>query len=764
MISSNLFSQNFVFSGYVKDKESGEVLINAQIHNILTNNISTSNEYGYFAIKCNGKSTIYIQPDGYISKSFELKLGKDSTCILFFESKTLNQLEVVDSKNSILRNHLGSTGISIEKLKKIPTIGGEFDILKGLSLLPGISNGAEATSNIYVRGGSPDQNLIQIDGVPVYNINHLGGFFSVLNADAVKNIDLIKGNFPARYGGRLSSVVDINLKEGNNQRSKYKFGIGLVTSQFSSEGPIIKDKSSYMAASRISYLGLLNIFRDKKNLASYLDYWIYDVNFKINYRIKSGSLFFSMYKGNDIGTISTETTSAVGNKINFKNKEANNIEWGNTTSTLRYSKPVSSKLFIKILAGYSSYKYKFISTSRSEYFQEKDTLLSIDTIVNYSIIRDFISKIDFDFVPNNNHFIKFGLGITDHNFGLNSGTNLDSVKNIKYGNAKESYLYCEDNISLGRYLMLNVGLRYSIFNTNEATYNYIEPRINLSYNLSKNQSLKVAFSEVNQFLHLIGNNDFGFPNDIWVFSNKNVSPQTAHQYSIGYFIELNKFYSLSMEGYYKKMTKLIELQDTENLFKVINNWDSYVAKNGSGNCYGTELFFEKKNGRLNGFISYTLSWADRKFESVNNGNKYPFIYDRRHNLSVNTNYSMNKKWTLNFNFVFNSGNAITVPIGALPLPNQIGTKELFGTKNNAKLPNYHRLDFSINYEKIRINKNSYLLSLSIYNLYNHKNTSYLRIEESPVFNSKGEYLRGNYYVKKVSLIPLIPSFIFNYNF
>jgi outer membrane receptor for ferrienterochelin and colicin len=764
LISCNLFSQNFTLSGYVKDKESGETLINVQIRNISLNTVLTTNEYGYFSIKCDGKNIINIQPEDYSSKSFEVNLKKDSICILLFEPNSLNQIEIIDSKGSILQSNLGTTTLSIEKLKKIPTIGGEFDILKGLSLLPGISNGAEATSNIYVRGGTPDQNLIQIDGIPVYNINHLGGFFSVLNADAVKSIDLIKGNFPARYGGRLSSVVDINLKEGNNQKSKYKLGIGLVTSQFSAEGPITKNKSSYLAAARISYLGLLNILRAKKNTDSYLDYWLYDINFKVNHKIKDGNLFFSLYKGNDIGTISTEAASTIGGKIVFTNREANNIEWGNTTSTLRYSKPLSSKLFVKILSGYSSYKYKFISTSKSEYFQEKDTLLSVDTILNYSIIKDFINKIDFDFTPNNNHFIKFGLGVTYHNFGLNSGISLDSIKNTKYKQATESYIYCEDNINLNKNLTLNVGLRYSNFNTIETSYNYIEPRINLSYNLSKNQSIKAAYAKANQFLHLIGNNDFGFPNDIWVFSNKNISPQSAHQYSIGYFIELNKFYNFNIESYYKKMSKLIELQNTENLFKVVKNWDSYVEKNGIGNCYGAELFFEKKNGKLNGFISYTLSWADRKFTTINNGKKYPFIYDRRHNLAVNTNYQINKQWSLNFNFVFNSGNSITVPVAYLPLPNGAGTKELFGDKNNTKLPNYHRLDCALNYEKLKINKNSYSFSFNIYNLYNHKNTSYLRVEENPVFNNKGEYIRANYYVKKVSLIPLIPSFTFNYSF
>ena len=663
---------------------------------------------------------------------------------------------------------MGRFVLPIEQIKSIPAFLGEVDLIKTIQLLPGVRNAGEGSAGIYVRGGGPDQNLIILDDAIVYNTGHLFGFFSIFNSDAIKNVSLIKGGMPAQYGGRLSSVLDIAMKEGNDKKIQVEGGIGAIASRISVQGPIKKNKASFIISARRTYIdGLTKPFIKKSSQFYGSGYYFYDLNAKVNYKFsEKDRLYISGYFGRDVFDF-----------VNGKRSLDVKIPWGNATGTIRYNHVFNKRLFGNTSLVYNNYHFSFAAAQNN--FNIK---LS-------SGIRDVTLKQDFDLYPFTGHKIKFGGLFTYHKFtpSVISG-NQDSVvfkpKNSQTKFAHEAALYVQDDWDVSSKIKLNAGLRYSVFEQvgpyniytqdangnrtdstvykagqNVKTYGGLEPRLTLRYAVSKDASIKASVTRNLQYIHLVSNSGSTLPTDIWVPSTYKVKPQIGWLYAAGVFKNFNdNMFETSVELYYKSMLNQIEyqegytpntLEDTENSFTFGKGWS-----------YGSEFFINKTKGRLTGWIGYTLSYTWRKFPQLNFGEKYPAKYDRRNDLSVVAMYNLNKRWKVSATFVYGSGNATTLP-QRFYLVNGILTQE-YSRINEYRLPAYHRLDLAAIYSSKK-NEHRKLKSewvFSIYNVYSRKNPYFI------YFDQAGSAYDGTLRVqgKQVSLFPIIPSVTWNFKF
>jgi hypothetical protein len=763
----------FTISGYVKDSLNGETLIGASIAvNGKTKGIN-SNQYGFFSLTLEaGDYKLACSYIGYQPKLFELKLdGNKQINIELLPRVNLSQEVVVASKKrdaNVKNAQMGKFTLPIEQIKSIPAFLGEVDLLKTIQLLPGIRNAGEGSAGLYVRGGGPDQNLILLDDAPVYNTGHLFGFFSIFNSDAIKNVSLIKGGMPAQYGGRLSSVLDIAMKEGNNQKFQLEGGIGLIASRLSIQGPIKKNKASFIVSARRTYIDALSKPFIKSGSQFYgSGYYFYDLNAKVNYRFsEKDRLYLSGYFGRDVFDF-----------VNGKQSLNVNIPWGNATGTLRWNHVFNKRLFGNTTAVYNDYNFTFKAAQNR--FEVKLA----------SGIRDISLKQDFDLYPFSNHKIKFGGLFTYHQFtpSVVSGKQ-DSVvfkpnnAQIKYAN--ELAIYLQDDWEINDKLKINAGIRYSGFqqigaykiyktdaNGNRLdstvykkgqgvkTFGGFEPRLTLRYALNDETSIKASYTKNYQYIHLVSNAGTTLPTDIWVPSTYRVKPQISNLFAAGLFKNYkDNMYETSIELYYKRMQNQIEyeegytpntLQDTEIFFTFGKGWS-----------YGTELFINKAKGKLTGWIGYTLSWTWRKFAALNFGEKYPAKYDRRNDLSVVGAYELTKKWKLSASFVYGSGNAATLP-QRFYIINGILTQE-YSRINQYRLPAYHRLDLSAiltpNKNAKRKWKSEWVFS--IYNAYSRQNPYFI------YFDQDGSALNGTLKIqaKQVSLFPIIPAVTWNFKF
>jgi hypothetical protein len=774
LMAQNKLSQEgkFTLNGYIRDSLSGETIIGASV---IINGKSkgvTSNQYGFYSITLDsGTYVISISHVSYLFKSILVKL--DSNLSFNFEmvpkSAALNEVVIFSKRRdgNVKNAQMGKIDLSIGQIKNIPALLGEVDILKAIQLLPGIQNAGEGNAGFYVRGGGPDQNLIMLDDAVVYNTGHLFGFFSIFNSDAIKDVSLIKGGMPAQYGGRLSSVLDISMKDGNMNKTEIEGGIGLIASRFSIQGPIKKDKASFMLSARRTYVdALIKPFIKKTSSFHGSGYYFYDVNAKLNYRFsEKDRLYLSGYFGRDVFDFNNSDQS-------FKT----NIPWGNSTATLRWNHVFNRRLFANTTLVYNDYKFRFGA--------EQDNLaFSLS-----SGIRDGNMKMDFDYYPLPQHKVKFGGLITYHKFVPNVLTgHQDSVifhpnnENNKY--AIENALYLQDDWEISDKIKINYGLRWSGFtqigpytryvrdiNQNKTdstvyknfqpikTYGGPEPRFTIRYSLNDETSLKAAITRNYQYIHLVSNSGSTLPTDLWVPSTYIVKPQVSWLYSAGVFKNFkNNEYETSLELYYKDMKNQIEyrngytpsLTDPESEFVFGRGWS-----------YGAELFINKSRGRFNGWIGYTLSWTWRKFKDLNNGEKYPAKYDRRHDLSIVANYEKNKKWKFGAVFVFGTGNAITLP-EQFYIIGGVLTQE-YSQLNQYRMKPYHRLDLSATYTPVPKKKKkiqSYWV-FSIYNVYSRLNPYFL------YFDQTGSPYNGTLQVqaKQVSLFPILPAVTWNFKF
>jgi len=770
------YSQKYTINGYITDTSSGEKLIGANIYDVHLLSGTTSNTYGFFSLTL-PKDTynIAVSYVGYKTQYFKIDLKSNQTMqiklvpVLELEEfvLTADQIERIEEST-----RMSTVKIPVAQIKSIPALFGEVDVLKALQLLPGVQSGMEGSSGLYVRGGGPDQNLILLDGTPVYNASHLFGFFSVFNADAIKNVELIKGGFPARYGGRLSSVIDISLKEGNLKKFHAEGSIGLIASRITVEGPIIKDRTSFIISARRTYIDV--IAQPIIRLATSSDeritagYYFYDINAKINHKLgEKDHLYLSVYTGDDQFYMKAKPSSYLYDGVLYTDRFSAGLGWGNLTSALRWNHQFSNKLFGNLTMTYS--RYNFDVTDEEENYAElpNDSVLRQFYSIDYlSGINDIAGKIDFDYVPNPNHFIKFGTNWIYHTFkpGVTSVSmvfgGVDTATNIgaKDVYAHEMAVYLEDDWKLSDKLKVNLGVHYSGFLVNDKYYNHVQPRIALRYLFRKNWSIKASYASMQQYIHLLTNTNIGLPTDLWVPATDKILPQNSQQVAAGFAKSFTKGFALSIEGYYKWMQNLIEYRDGATWLNSTDDWQDKVEV-GKGWSYGMEVFIEKKLGSTTGWIGYTLSWTERQFRNINFGEKYPYKYDRRHDLSVVLNHQFTKNFDMSLTWVYGTGNAITLPVvRAYSFPDPYGwyTEEIeyFDKKNDYRMAAYHRLDYSANYT-FMIKKVQTTVNLSVYNAYSRRN---------PFFYYFGYDNQGNRALYRVSLFPIIPSLSVNFKF
>jgi hypothetical protein len=760
----------FTLNGYIRDTLSGETIIGATLK--VNGSSVASNQYGFFSLTLpEGEYEAIVSHASYQTTSYKilLKENLERSFYLLPRTAALNEVVVYSRRRdgNIREAQMGKVDLSMSQVRTLPAFMGEVDILKTIQLLPGVQSAGEGNAGFYVRGGGPDQNLIMLDDAVVYNTGHLFGFFSIFNSDAIKNTSLIKGGMPAQYGGRLSSVLDVTMKDGNLNNFQAEGGIGLIASRISLQGPLKKEKASFMVSARRTYIdAIAKPFVSKESNFYGSGYYFYDLNAKINYRFsEKDKIYLSGYFGRDVFT--------------FRNTERAfraNIPWGNSTGTLRWNRVFNRKLFANTTLVFNDYNFNFGAAQNN--FE-----------VNLaSGIRDYSAKADFDFYPSSKHKIKFGALSTYHKFIPNVASGRqDSVvfkpsnESVKY--ALENALYIQDDWEVSEKVRINYGIRWSGFtqlgpytvyekdeNQNKLDsvvysgfskvkhYAGLEPRLTLRYGFNERTSFKGSVTRNLQFIHLVSNSGTTLPTDLWVPSTFRVKPQLSWLYAAGLFKNFNNnAWETSVEVYYKSMQNQIEyregytpsLRDPEEEFVFGKGWS-----------YGAEFYLNRSRGRLTGWIGYTLSWTWRKFEELNEGNKFPAKFDRRHDLSVVAAYELNKKWKLGGVFVYATGNATSLP-ERFYIMNGVLSQE-YSAINQYRLPAYHRIDLSATYtpvpKKERRIKSSWVFS--VYNLYNRMNPYFI------YFAQDGSPAAGNLNIqaKQVSLFPILPSVTWNFRF
>ncbi|PVD54056.1 TonB-dependent receptor [Terrimonas sp.] len=724
-----------------------------------------------------GKYKIKISAVGYHSLEFSVNLITDTILLVKLNTKNkVLQGVMVTANRSVHRNQMSTQVIGITQLKKLPVILGEIDPLKTITLLPGVKSGGDASAGIYVRGGGPDQNLVLLDGITVYNPNHLLGFFSVFNGEAVKNVEVMKGGIPAEYGGRLSSVITVNSRDGHKDSVKASGGIGLLSSRLSLEGPLVKGKSSFIISARRTYADQLAKVFAKDSIGNN-GYYFYDVNTKVNVYInKNNNINFTFYKGRD--------KFSYINKEDIGKERMFDVLWGNTIAGLSWKQQVSPGLKQELALIYNNF--------------------DLDSRINFgasgfifsSGLNDYQVKNDWTYTSDARLKLKWGLQYILHSFKPGAGASNAGMQEFKSQvsdrHAREAAAYLSADINVSSSLNIIAGIRYSYFNqvgpteqsiytregvpTGEtekyekgesiARYHYPEPRISALYKLENNASLRLSYARTIQYLHLATTSAATFPSDLWTPASKLIKPGIAYQVAAGYFKELkNGSYELSAEAYYKTMSNQLEFKPGAQLLLNQNIENEMIF--GTGRAYGIELFLQKKAGKLTGWVGYTLSRAERNFPEMNKGKTFPYRYDRTHDLSVVVNYPLGRKWEVSGVFVYGTGNAVTMPTGrfAYSIGRNAERNEVIFTNinqydkiNDYRMPAYHRMDISFIYTPKPNSTKQFRSSwnFSIYNLYNRYNPYfiYMTVDEDE------KAIKG----KKVFLFPVVPSVTWNFKF
>ncbi len=781
------------------DKSTGEKLLGANIFEKKSAQGNVSNTYGFYSLTLPaGEIELEISYIGYANQVMSFDLKRDTTIDFNLGSSVELETVVVEAEKLYRIEEdaqMSKMEIPVEQLKKIPALLGENDVMKALQLLPGVQSGGEGQSGLYVRGGSPDQNLVLLDGVPVYNVSHVLGIFSVFNADAIKNVTLTKGGFPARYGGRLSSVLEINMKEGNMKEFHGEGSIGTISSKLTLEGPIIKDKMSFIVSGRRTYLDLLaKPFIALANNANQnqgfderfgIRLFFYDLNAKLNYKINDKHrLYLSGYSGADVFGVNYESKFGDSSET-----FSGGLDWGNLISSLRWNYKISNKLFANTTLNYSNYNIDIPTTFESSTTEEINGMTFEETesaSINYrSGIRDFSGKIDFDFIPNPSNYIRFGTNIIHHTYtpGVVSfranfdDANIDTLLGNNVVESIEGSIYVEDEITLGR-LKANVGLHASLFNVEDVTYSSLQPRLGLRYLLPNGIALKGSFSTMTQYINLLTSEALSLPTDLWVPSTERVKPQQSWQTAIGIAKTFNDKYEFSVEGYYKEMNNVISFKEGSSFaFGLQDDWQDKVTQ-GTGESYGVELFLQKKRGKTTGWIGYTLSWNNRTFEEINGGNTFPFRYDRRHDLSIVAIHKFNDRVSLSGSWVFGTGNAFTLPRFAYPIEQVTNSftdyngqtitntftddVQSLGAKNSFRMTNFHRLDLSLELTK---QKKRVLRTwvFGVYNAYYHSNPYFVLPRTRQTSDANGNRVNERVF-SEISILPIIPSISYKIKF
>ncbi|MCT4638910.1 MAG: TonB-dependent receptor [Bacteroidales bacterium] len=757
--------KNISINGYVRDGATGEDLIGANIVNMETYKGTSTNNYGFYSVKMpEGKVKLQVSYLGYETKLLELNLKQDTTLNITLRSNTqLEEIVVTANKNDFVREtQMSQVILPITQIKKMPVLLGEVDVLKSIQLLPGVQSGNEGSSGVFVRGGSADQNLILLDGVPVYNVNHLFGFFSVFNADAINHVKIIKGGFPARYGGRLSSVIEIRMKEGNMKELEVDGSIGLLSSKLTISAPIIKDKTSFIISGRRSYFDLFGKLQGAlSGKPQSGGYYFGDLNAKINHKFSDKDrIFLSAYTGRDKFKFKIKD-----DKDEYKSNVDMWLKWGNITSALRWNHIYNKNLFSNVTATYSRYKfendlgYEFLDKTNNYKFKENN---------NYSSgIEDYAIKTDWDYFISNNNKMRFGAEYIYHTYSPGISTNNTQTSFIKQNtktgekdiSSHEVAAYIEEDLSFLMIMKANIGLRFSGLNVKGKNYFSLEPRVALKAGLSDNFSLKGSFSMMNQYLHLLTNSAIGLPTDLWVPVTEKLKPQNSTQYAFGANYQTSGW-QITTEAFYKTMDNVIEYKEGASFMPSDENWQNKITT-GKGWSYGWEVYVVKDWKKTNFNFAYTLSWSWREFDELNKGEKYPYKYDRRHDIAIGVTHNFNKKVDVAVNWIFSTGNAFTLPKEKYIPATGDGINDYdsdaiqyFDSRNNYRAPSYHRLDIGVNFKK-KTKWGHRTWSVGIYNAYGRQNPAFLYVKTK---NNDRQALT------QISLLRFVPFINYSFKF
>ena len=782
-------SRKFTISGYVTDGTSSETLIGANILESRQQQGTTTNPYGFYSITLPaGETELSFSYLGYTTRQYRLELSKDTLInVLMQDNNQLEEVVIVSDKAEagITATQMGAQEIPIAQIKNTPSILGEADVMKTIQLMPGVQAGVEGSAGLYVRGGGPDQNLILLDGVPVYNVDHLFGFFSVFTPEAVKKVTLFKSSFPARFGGRLSSVVDVRSNDGDMKKYHGTLSVGLLSSKIQLEGPIIRDKTSFNISARRSYIDLIaKPFMPKDDKVSY---YFYDINAKINHKFSDRSrLFLNFYNGKDSYYFKTTDSSS----SMYKDKMS--LNWGNTIATARWNYIFNQKLFSNTTVAYNKYRMDANSTVYT-----KTNLIESISESNYhsnyhSGICDWSYLIDFDYNPTPAHHIKFGAGYLHHDFrpevatskiqekedGITKQDTLyNSISNSTI-QAHEVSAYIEDNFDIGSRLRMNVGLHLSMFRVQRRNYFSAQPRVSARYQLTRHTVLKASYTKMSQYIHLLSSTPISMPTDLWVPVTSKIKPMQAHQYSLGSYYTGLTGWEFSVEGYYKQMRNVLEYKEGVSFLGSSSGWENKVEM-GKGRSMGIEFMAQKTTGKTTGWIAYTLAKSDRKFAigGINNGERFPYKYDRRHNLSLVVNHKFSNRIDIGASWIFSTGGTATIAeeVTAIIRPGEdaIQQKDYIEKRNNYRLPASHRLNIGVNFNK-KTKHGVRTWNISLYNAYNAMNPTMIYSNNSGGYASyiKNQedgkvylqYIPAKRKITKLTLLPCVPSVTYTYKF
>ncbi len=758
--------QKFTISGYVEDAESGEKLISATVFDLRSKQGTVTNTYGFFSLTLPADSVeLLFSYVGYEAQKLSFQLDKDLQInIKLSQGQFLQEVEVVAEKvDRIERNtQMSQTTVPVEQIKKLPALMGEVDIFKTLQLLPGVQSGGEGQTGLYVRGGSPDQNLVLLDGVPVYNASHLLGIFSVFNADAIRNVSLTKGGFPARYGGRLSSVLEINMKEGNLNKWEGEGAIGLISSKITLQGPLYKGKTSVLLSARRTYVDLIarpiiKAAAKQQGVQVKPQLYFYDLNFKLQHRINDKHrLYASFYSGSDRFFFRYQEDDLTG----YKFETAGGINWGNIISALRWNWQLSPKLFANTTLTFSDYTIDIVSEIKETYDNESSAF----SAKYISGIQDFAAKVDFDYLPLPNHFVRFGASAIRHTYRPGALTieaefdqeKFDTLLGSQNLYSMEYDAFLEDDFHWKRF-SANIGLHASLFQVNDTYYPSLQPRLGLRFMATDKLAIKASYSQMRQYINLLTSEALSLPTDLWVPSTERVKPQKSWQAAIGIAQTIHDDWELSIEAYYKEMENVLSFKEGASfLLGLESDWQDKITQ-GNGRAYGIECLLQKKFGRLSGWLGYTLSWNWRQFDEINGGKQFPFRYDRRHDISIVATYDLNDHITLSGAWVYGTGNAVTLPIYQYAYRYTI--IETLGEKNAFRMSDYHRLDASITFFKKKKHYDRRWV-FGAYNAYNNHNP-YFIISSTEYDPNTGN---GKRVFKEISILPVIPYFSWQFSF
>jgi hypothetical protein len=800
-------AQTYTLSGYVKDADNGQTIPGASVYaDELKEKGTATNGKGYYNLALpSGNYHIHISFIGYKDTVLPVNIIADKKISFVIKSTTIEEKTVdivgVKANNNVVSSQMGAITLQTKDIKTIPVFMGEPDILKVIQLLPGVQGAGDANTGLYVRGGGPDQNLILLDGATVYNAGHLLGFFSIFNSDAIDNVELIKGNMPANYGGRISSVLDIQSKDGDMEHYHANGSIGLIASHITIQGPIKKDTSALIISARRTYIDLFmrKPFISPSSGFYGTTYYFYDLNAKLNYRFSAkNQLSLTGYYGRDV--------------FNFDDSKEGfsaNIPWGNAIGDLTWTHIFNDKLLMTNSLNFTAYNFTFTGAESGFNFSL------------FSGIHDFQYKLNFDWVPSEHQHIKYGVDYILHVFVPSAVSAQEqsvnfSTSSIMHLYANEAAAFATDEFDLGKRIQIDAGLRYSIFQQigpfdryvlnaqsvpidtihykalqNVALYSGLEPRFSMRFQLGPDASVKAGYSRNYQYIHLASISSISLPTDIWFPCTSIVKPQIGDQYALGFYKNFkDNMFESSVEVYFKNMQNLIEYKDgvTPEANAGSNPDENFTF--GTGQAYGAEFFFKKRVGKLNGWVGYTLAWTTETFPDLNNGQTFYAKYDRRHDVSVVVNYELNKRWTFSSVFVYATGEALTMPEGWYIIEGTL--VEEYGDRNGYRMAPYDRLDLAARYtpdreKRLEKRREKWIAkqkgagvedpvymdkrpqweknlktswTFSVFNVYNRYNPYFI------YFDISGNVYNGNLNIqaKQVSLFPILPSISWDFQF